>query len=179
MKRLPDFAVEAGYPFVPPVSIETYPAEKRIGEIMHINDGLIHMNKEAMEKKLGLEPNAGDTAFERAFSIGMVNHLLEAEHALAEAENQIVDMMKDLPFVPEDFGFEKVASPAELSDDPIKIYKSKFTGGILISNIAGENNEWTVMKDGIKMSFVIPCARVALYLFAALSISVREKSIAI
>lgn len=169
----------SGYPNVPPVSRDVYPAKSRIGDIVFItgedDKKVININKELVEKKLGLELNSGPEVFEPAFSIGMVDHMLQAEHALAEAENQVTDLLKDMPFIPTNFAFEPIIAPGEVFDDPITVYKSKLISGVILTKIVGENNKWVIMKDGIKQTYNFICERVARCVFYALEIPVNEE----
>jgi hypothetical protein len=171
--RLPAFAVEKGYPFVIPVSLENYPLEHRVGEILYLEEGTIHMNQDNMKEKLGLAPDCDSAQFDLGFQIGIVNKLIIAEHALTEAENQIQDMTRDLPFVPEDFGFELAVKPESIFDDPIRIYRSKFDSEVLLTNVLDEDNAWIIVK-GSKIKVLLPCSRVALCVFFSLGIPVRE-----
>lgn len=172
---LPKHNLGDDYPFMEPVSLQIYPANERLGQILHIDKGIINMNREAMEIKFGLKPNSGDNEFDRAYYLGITDRLLKAEQALQEAEHQVRDTMKDLPFIPEAFCFEVVQAPQSIEEDPITIYKSKLTSGILLSRVIGKSNNWIVMRDGVKIEFHIPCERVAFHVFYALGIPVKEE----
>jgi hypothetical protein len=170
------FSLDNGYPFVKPVSHDTYPVEDRLCGIIGIEGEQINMNKPEMEKALGLEPGVDAATFDKAFYLGMTDRVIRAEHALVEAENQITDLMKDEPFIPESFEFEKAVAPGQEIDDPVNIYKSKLASGVLITKEYGENTKWIVMKDGKKFNFDLPCKRVALCVFYAMGIEVARKT---
>ena len=125
MSSVAPFSLKKGYPFLLPMSIEDYPLQDRIGDIIHIENEQINMTKDLVEKKFGLEAGVDQATFDKAYFLGMTDRVLVAEHALAGAENQIIDMMKDMPFVPENFGFEAAIAPENIQDSPITIFKSK------------------------------------------------------
>lgn len=169
-----EFALQKGYPFLPPVSIENYPVDQRIQDSMFIENQVIQMNKPMVEKKLGLESGVDDSTFDKAFYLGIVDRVLVSEHALAESENQIIDMMKDMPFIPEDFQFDKAISPGSINDSPVTIYKSKLMSGVLLTREPDQNNHWIIMKDGSKTKYLITSARVAVCIFYALEIPISS-----
>ena len=118
------FSLDNSYPFVNPVSVEIYPIEERLGGIIGVESQVINMNKPEMEKKFGLEPGVDAATFDKAFYLGMTERVVMAEQALMEAEGQILDMMKDQPFIPDSFEFEHVVTPGDDGTLPINIYKS-------------------------------------------------------
>jgi hypothetical protein len=93
-----------------------------------------------------------------------------------EAEGQILDLMKDQPFIPESFEFDHVVTPGEDGTLPINIYKSKLNSGVLLVKEYGEDTKWTIMKNGNKTTFDFPCKRVAICVFYALEIEVARQT---
>lgn len=170
------FSLDNSYPFVNPVSVEIYPIEERLGGIIGIQDQVINMNKPEMEKKFGLEPGVDAATFDKAFYLGMTDRVVMAEQALMEAEGQILDMMKDQPFIPESFEFEIATVPGEDGTLPISVYKSKLSSGVLLVKEYGEDIKWTIMKNGIKTTFDFPCKRVAICVFYAMGIEVARQT---
>lgn len=174
---MPGHDLDGGYPFEPPISFKAYPGSKRIGRLMNIKDGKIMTDPYQLHEKIGTTENSTQQEFDTAFIFGVVERLIEADRYLQDAEMQIMDMLKDGPFIPETYGFEKTHGPEEIHDDPTKVYKSKYTTGVLLLRAPGEgHHDWYVLKDGVKTRFEFLCSRVAFHVLTAMGVQMKERN---
>ena len=111
----------------------------------------------------------------------LLNRLYDYDMALTIAEQQIIDMMHDSPFIPESFGFEVLAKPSDIHDAPVTIYGSKFRPDISLYQDAESINDWVLLrKDEVgftKIPVKLSSQRCAVQLFFALGIKVQEEKV--
>lgn len=117
-----------------------------------------------------------------------ISRAFDFQEALTTAEQQIMDLLHDDPFLPEQFGFDLVHKPESISDSPIRVYSSihddRFTMHREIIDVHDSNldaTKWVIMKkhegsdkfDSILVK--IPCTRIAYALFSALGLVMEAK----
>lgn len=161
-----------GYPFVnQPVSRRLFP-----------NRLEIRLDMVAKEVFLGIDP----TVFpnnpvwpEKRTEVEsfLMDRLLDYSEALKAAEGQIDDMMRELPFVPEEFGFE-VISAQDFKSMPTTVFENRYMRGTCIFRRTYDSmdeslplNMWTIVKverdkDGViktntSIDVNLPCRRIA------------------
>ncbi|HHT9135812.1 MAG TPA: hypothetical protein ACFYEK_01065 [Candidatus Wunengus sp. YC60] len=171
---IPDHSISKGYPHDEPIS------QKRFANRLNIlPDG---------ESKIQIHPTSAypqfkgiswlqDQLFGRVTSF-LRHRLFDYHEALKAAEAQIIDILFDRPFLPEDFGFEKLVGPKGIHDDPVTIYKSTFDDNITIHRDQDSNTHYIVLvrePDGEFKEYRLnlACQRVAYNTFFALGIKIE------
>lgn len=168
----PDYAITKGYPYEQPLSMEKF----RVRPILVLNkDNKIEVVADPECYPDFVWPT--EEKFDDTHN-WLTNRLYDFQQALLAAEMQIGDMMKDYPFIPEDFGFKKIYGPKTISDPPTSIYISIYDGNISI--FRGQDDIWNLLKkkenDGFDiMELKFPCHRIAYATFHALRIKVEDK----
>lgn len=168
----PDYAITKGYPHDQPVSREKFV----VRPILVLNpDNRIVVS--ADEKCYPDFEWPTEEKFDNTHN-WLTNRLYDFQQALLTAEQQIDDMLKDYPFIPEDFGFKKIYGPKTISDPPTSVYMSIYDGNISI--FRGQDDIWHLLKkrdtDGFdRMELKFPCHRIAYATFHALRIKVEDK----
>ncbi len=167
--------------WIPPHSISKgYPwniiASKRFSEARAI----FKFDKIQNEEEYGFFINGARMDAKNNQGICESGYILQ--EALEIAEEQIVDMLTEKPFMPENFGFHAIVKPKSTADVPVTIYQSKFDeNAIIFRNNKGDYG-WTVQQkqpEGttppIKESeFIFPCERIAVAVFYAMGVQVVE-----
>ena len=170
----PDYGITKGYPFEQPVSkekfkVRLYPIVNESGDVRITIDKKCYPDYRP--------PNWLVRLLFVAFPNFLLFRIFDYDQALTSAEHQIEDMLKDYPFIPEDFGFEKVFGPTTISDPPVSIYVSKFNNDISI--FRGKDDIWTMLtKKGegfTSQDLKFPCHRIAYATFHALQTKVEDK----
>ena len=104
------------------------------------------------------------------------------QEALKVAEEQVMDMLSEKPFVPENFKFEAVVKPKGTSDVPVTIYQSQLNENVVIFRQHRSDYGWTIQQrqpEGTtppikETNVLLPCERIAVAVFYALGIKVVE-----
>jgi hypothetical protein len=165
----PDHSISKGYPFGSDIaSVVAYPREKRFSEEITIDD----------EDDTFIQ--IGEEKFHNRKLVETAKRLMDCTFALATAETQIQDMMKEDPFIPEDFGFEILHKPETVKDSPVRVWGSKYDDNYSLYRKIGEKYGWVILKkraDGTfdEIPVNLPCHRIAYALFTALMIKVEEE----
>ncbi len=68
----------------------------------------------------------------------LMDRAFDFQEALKVAENQILELLDEDPFVPEQFGFELVHKPETIHDSPIRIYQSKYDDNYTLHRPVGD-----------------------------------------
>lgn len=76
----------------------------------------------------------------------LLHRLFDYAEALTVSEAQIDHLLKDDPFVPEEFGFLKAAGPKKIHDNPATIYISKYDETVSLFREPGKNLDWVLIK---------------------------------
>lgn len=105
--------------------------------------------------------------------------IFDYTEALHVAETQIAHMQEEQPFLAEDFGFVKTVGPTEISDNPLKIYTSKYDDRLSIFRNDDEEHEWHLLRRVADGSFgdttlQLPNHRIAYAAFLALGVKVED-----
>lgn len=112
----------------------------------------------------------------------LFNRNFQAHEALDVAENQIRDMLREYPFVPESFGFEVAHKNEQVIDVPVRIYVSKFDPAWSLYRKPKDRSvslsRWILIKKLEHGKFHeievdLPCARVAYALLWGLCIKMK------
>lgn len=119
----------------------------------------------------------------------LMDRAFENQEALKIAENQIMELLSEDPFMPEHFGFALIhePDPANLSAHPIRLYQSTFDDRYSIHRpvantldpewnpaawvLQKRNDDDTLTSDEV----ILPCHRIAFAYFFAKNIQVIEK----
>lgn len=184
----PGYLPQRGYPFVmPPVSQRMFPNR--------LNVQLDLSNKEVF---IGIDPtvfpnNPAWPEKRTAVESFLMDRLLDYSEALKTAEGQIEDIMREAPFVPEDFGFE-VISAQDFESMPTTVFESKYMRGTCIFRRTYDTademaplNMWTLVKversdngtikTNISIDINLPCRRVAYSALFALGIPMVDPNV--
>lgn len=174
----PDHSTTKGYPYDIIISRDRF--KYRLDPILdHANKGriLLNISPEVYPDFKGIKwihrKIAGriiDFLFFRIFDYAEALHV---------SEQQIEDLLLEAPFIPEEFGFLKILGPKDVTDNPVKIYTSKYNDNISIFRNLEEECEWILIEKGDDSSFKqtklhIPNHRIAYAAFTALSIKIEE-----
>lgn len=174
-----------GYPFVnQPVSRRMFP-----------NRPTIELDLAVKEVFIGIDPTVypnNPVWPEKRTPVEsfLMDRLLDYSEALKAAEGQIEDMMRELPFVPEDFGFEVISSQDFISM-PTTIFENKYMRGTCIFrrtyDVMDESmpiNMWTIIKverteEGViktntSIDVNLPCRRIAYAVLFSLGIPMTD-----
>lgn len=116
----------------------------------------------------------------------LMDRAFDFQEALKVAENQILELLDEDPFIPEQFGFELVHKPETIHDSPIRIYQSKYDDNYTLHRPVGDvfddswdpsiwilqhkNEDNTIFTEEL----CIPCHRIAYAYFYAKRIKVIE-----
>lgn len=116
----------------------------------------------------------------------LMDRAFDFQEALKVAENQILELLDEDPFIPEQFGFEIVHKPETIHDSPIRIYQSKYDDNYTLHRPVGDvfddswdpsiwilqhkNEDNTIFTEEL----CIPCHRIAYAYFYAKRIKVME-----
>lgn len=68
--------------------------------------------------------------------------LLDYNEALIVAEQQIIDLLTDAPFIPEEFGFFKAIKPKSPFDNPAVVYVSRYDSSISLFRDPTKDSSW-------------------------------------
>jgi hypothetical protein len=112
--------------------------------------------------------------------------LYDFQEALSVAEGQVADLLEELPFIPENYGFELAHKHTGIDQPPVRIYVSKYDGRYsLFRKSAPEGFDanvaaWTILKKNDDSTFhenevIIPCDRIAYALFLAMGIKISNE----
>ncbi len=117
----------------------------------------------------------------------LMDRAFDFQEALKVAENQILELLDEDPFVPEQFGFELVHKPETIHDSPIRIYQSKYDDNYTLHRPVGDvfddnwdpsiwilqhkNEDNTIFTEEL----CIPCHRIAFAYFYAKRIKVMDE----
>ena len=115
------------------------------------------------------------------------HRLYDFSEALTIAEEQIQTLLEEMPFIPEEFGFEVIHKPETVHDSPIRIYGSKFNPNVTLfrpvmdpsveAEFKPEN--WVLMlKNGDDFQEVkvkLPCHRIAFAVFYGLGVQIESE----
>ncbi len=117
----------------------------------------------------------------------LMDRAFDFQEALKVAENQILELLDEDPFIPEQFGFELVHKPETIHDSPIRIYQSKYDDNYTLHRPVGDvfddswdpsiwilqhkNEDNTIFTEEL----CIPCHRIAYAYFYAKRIKVMEE----
>lgn len=174
----PDHSTTKGYPYDIIISRDRF--KYRLDPILdHANKGRILLN---------ISPDVypdfkGIKWIHRKIAGSIIDFLFfrifDYAEALHVAEQQIEDLLLEAPFIPEEFGFVKILGPKDVTDNPVKIYTSKYNDNISIFRNLEEECEWILIEKGDDSAFKqtklhIPNHRIAYAAFTALSIKIEE-----
>ncbi len=168
----PDYGITKGYPYDKPASEERFVVRL----IPYIGSkGRVFINVDTKCYPDYKSPNWFQRTFVSKFTDFLMHRIYDYDQALLAAEAQIYEMQKDYPFVPEDFGFEKIYGPKTISDPPVSIYASKYNNNISI--FRGKDDFWTMLtkkEEGFdSKTLKFPCHRIAYATFHALQVKVE------
>jgi len=54
------------------------------------------------------------------------HRLYDFSEALTIAEEQVKTLLEEMPFIPEEFGFDVIHRPETINDSPVRVYASKY-----------------------------------------------------
>lgn len=173
---IPDHSISKGYPHDAPISQQRFANRLNI----HVDSkGFIQVlksDKYPLYRGISWLQNI---LFGKTTSF-LKHRLYDYHEALKAAEDQIVEILFDRPFLPEDFGFEKLVGPQEIHDDPVTVYRSMYDHNITIHR-APEGNNYTLLKrdpdtkEFTEINLNLPCQRVAYNTFFALGVQVEPR----
>jgi hypothetical protein len=138
-----------GYPYVEPKSLEVFPAINRAsfsGIGGHVTN-----------------PKLGNQELTEQF-------IISYNKALDTAEQQILDLQAEYPFIPNDFGFNETEE--KMGDDSGFMPTCYKKGKYLLARIPGTDNDWFI--SGIGKVF-IPNTEWAYIIFRSLGIITEEE----
>ncbi len=116
----------------------------------------------------------------------LMDRAFDLQEALKVAENQILELLDEDPFIPEQFGFELVHKPETIHDSPIRVYQSTYDDNYTLHRPVGDvfddnwdpsiwilqhkNEDNTIFTEEL----CIPCHRIAYAYFYAKRIKVMN-----
>lgn len=111
---------------------------------------------------------------------------LDFQRALNMCEEQVMELLSEDPFIPEQFGFELIHSPKTIDESPIRVYGSKYDDRYMIHRPVRDTldkswdpSEWVLQKNEngtiTSETIKIPCHRIAYAFFYAKGIQVMPK----
>ena len=117
----------------------------------------------------------------------LMDRLFDFQEALILAEEQVISILTEDPFIPEEFGFESAFEPETPQDAPIRVYRSKYNSNITIHRPIGDvmSDDWDpavwILQEKKEDAFTnttvkLPCHRIAYALFYGLGVQVEEKT---
>lgn len=177
-KMKPDHSITKGYPYDIIISKDRF--KHRLDPILDRSKGdriMLTVNPEVYPEFTGIR------WFHRLFAGWLIDFLMfrvfDYAEALLVAETQIEHLLKEEPFLPEDFGFIKIVGPKEISDNPVKIYSSKYNEKISLFRNLEQDCEWVLIEKGEDSAFKqtmlqLPNHRIAYAAFTALSVKIEE-----
>lgn len=150
-----------GYPYGEPKTKETLPSRVGAG----IDEGNVRLFVDLTQfpdfhKIKGIEE-------EREF---VLNRVYELTNALESAEQQIMDLQAEYPFIAQDFGFEETEE--RMGDDSGFMPTCYKKGKYLLARIPGTDHDWFI--SGIGKVF-IPNTEWAYIIFRSLGIITEEE----
>lgn len=176
----PGHSITKGYPHDTIISQERF--KNRLGVFLDKGrKNKVHflVDKAFYPDFKGIYPRMSAAGFRRAIDF-LIFRLFDYAEALLVAENHIEHLLEEQPFIAEDFGFIKVVGPKDITDNPTKIYTSKYDDTISIFRNMSEEYEWHLIKNNggafQDTKLLIPNHRIAYALFFALGIKVEEVS---
>lgn len=113
----------------------------------------------------------------------LFNRNRDAHEALDLAERQIEDMMREFPFIPEEYGFEVAHAPQDITDSPIRIYVSRVDPAWSLYRKPNDNSPsqsaWVLLQkrehgEFHQVDVNIPCARIAYAVLWSLGIKIKQ-----
>lgn len=163
----PDHGISKGYPFDEVKSVIHYPPDRRFTKDVSLDDEddtMVYIDGEPFKHRMLKK---------------MTTDLVDCDRALAMAELQISDMMKEDPFIPEDYGFECMAKPQSVKDVPVRVWGSKYDDKYSLYKVFGTDYDWVLLKKREDNTFdeiplYLPCTRIAYGFFVAAGIKVEE-----
>lgn len=179
----PGHSITKGYPYEKVISQERF--KNRIKIILDRRH--TRKNKDVTELYADplLYPDYKPATWLQRFIAGKIIDFLEFRifdyaEALMVAESQIQHILEEQPFLPEDFGFIKTVGPKDVTDNPTKIYTSKYNDKISLFQNDEEDNEWVLLTrrdDGsyFDTKLQIPNHRIAYALFYGLNVKVEDE----
>jgi hypothetical protein len=107
--------------------------------------------------------------------------LFDYAEALIVSDSQVEHLLSDDPFIPEEFGFLKAVGPKEISDNPVKVYVSRYDDSVSLFRDQEKASVWHLLIRNEDLSFkeyslIIPNHRIAYAVFFSLGIKVEEKT---
>lgn len=117
----------------------------------------------------------------------LMDRSFEYQNALKVAEDQVMELLSEDPFMPEQFGFKLIHEPEEISDAPIRLYQSTFDDKYSLHRPVANTLDpewnpavWVLQKRCDDNTFtseevILPCHRIAYAFFFAKNIKVMEK----
>jgi hypothetical protein len=180
----PGHSVNKGYPFDFPISQLTFKDRPRVWEK---EDGKIAIDWDK-DKFPPVGPEMQDLIDFCLF------RLIDFQEALLNAEGQIMDMLAEKPFIPEDHGFKVAIQHTKVTDAPLRIYENKFNPDISLFRKPGDPGDenwnpsvWTLMRkltvgatEQTKFQqddLILPCARIAYATLFALGVQMTDPSL--
>jgi hypothetical protein len=170
----PGHSTSKGYPYTYVVSRERFPNRPTVN-IGFTNDE----GAEVRRVVVGVNPEVYPGVDDSNFKDFILNRLFDYNESLRDCEQQVTDLLSEAPFIPEEFGFEKVVGPKTVEDNPTKIYTSRFSPDISIFRNMDEISEWVVLrKKGVdafeEIKLNLRTHRIAYAAFYALGITIEE-----
>jgi hypothetical protein len=171
---LPGHSINEGYPYNEIVTRGAMPNRLAFG-VNEKGQILVNWNPEVFQVEDAPE----------ALKDFFIHRLADYHEALNTAEGQIEDILNEMPFIPEEFDFELIVKPEDISDSPVRLYQSKHCPEYSLYRPLGDPNDlnwdpaqWVILKKESDNTFKpipvnIPCHRIAYALFYALGIRIR------
>lgn len=172
--RMPGHSLVKSLPFIAIASIELFKNRPKIWLGEH---GNVFVD---IDEKIWGKVEQDDAGL-KEFAM---HRLYDFDQALQMAEGQIIEILKEEPFIPEDFGFELIYKPETIHDSPVRVYESKFCPGLTLHrDVAPPEGDhdysvWTLMKkneDGTfsNQKLKLPCHRIAYAVFFAMGVQIE------
>lgn len=171
---IPGHSINEGYPFNEVVTEKNFPnrvicTQDKSGKIF------VNWSSDVFGK-----PETED-----AMKDFLINRLFDYSEALKICEDQVRSLLDEMPFIPEEFGFEVVHKPDSIHDSPIRMYQSKLNPDYTLFREPGDTlsddwdpTAWVLMKkegnEFRQTPVFLPCHRIAYALFYALGIKIKE-----
>lgn len=174
----PGHSITKGYPYDFPVTQDTHPLRPSFEDVESNGENILKVTFDGSTR-----------CFARgSFVANLVTYL---DSALRESETQVKNILDEYPFIPEEFGFEKVHSPKSIKDIPAFVWQSVYNSELYMHRKDGgvgddnrSNYSWVIMKrneDGTISSFEVylPCHRIAYAFFIAANIVIEREDRAV
>ena len=128
------------------------------------------------------KPNLIQRLFAGSVIDFLMFRLFDYAEALVVSENQVMHLLEDMPFIPEEFGFEAIIKPKDTTDNPTKVYGSKYDDRYSLFRHPEKIATWVLVtrkSDGsfLDMNLFIPNHRIAYAVFLSLEIPVESKEL--